>query len=357
MKNSLLKKRFPQNLILISIFICFFLLSTFNIRAQEKEYKAGCIAFYNLENLFDTINTENVRDEEFTPEGPNKWTPERYLVKLDKLAEVISQIGYDFTNDAPAIIGVSEIENIDVLEDLVNTPALKPYNYKIVHYNSPDKRGIDVGLLYQPKYFTVTGSVSYELGIEGRDDFFSRDQLLVSGLFDGEPINIVVNHWPSRRGGEKASRPLRIAAAKLSRSIADSLLQMDENAKVIVMGDFNDDPVDPSVKDFLKTSGKIDKIPKGYFYNPMDKLFKKGIGSLAWRDSWNLFDQIVVSQGLIGNDKKDFKFYKAGVYNKKHLKNKEGRYAGYPLRTYAGGIYQGGYSDHFPVYIYLIKEI
>ena len=357
MKNYITKKRLTLLFCAKGIFISLFLLSILNINAQEKNYKVGCIAFYNLENLFDTINTENVRDEEFTPEGQNRWTPDRYLIKLDMLAEVISQIGYDLTKDAPAIIGVSEIENIDVLEDLVNTPALKPYNYKIVHYDSPDKRGVDVGLLYQPKYFTVTGSVSYELTIEGRDDFYSRDQLLVSGLFDGEPLSIIVNHWPSRRGGEKRSRPLRNAAADLTRSIADSLMQIDKNAKVIVMGDLNDDAVDPSVKDHLKTTGKIDKISEGYFYNPMEKLFKNGIGSLAWRDSWNLFDQIVISQGLIGEDKIDYKFYKANVFNKNFLKNKEGRYKGYPLRTYAGGIYQGGYSDHFPVYIYLIKEI
>ena len=356
MKNSISKKRFMLIYSVKSILLFLFLFSALNSNAQEKKYKIGCIAFYNLENLFDTINTENVRDEEFTPEGRNRWTPDRYLVKLDMLAEVISQVGNDLTKDAPAIIGVSEIENIDVLEDLVNTPALKPYNYKIVHFDSPDKRGVDVGLLYQPKYFTVTGSVSYELGIEGRDDFFSRDQLLVSGLFDGEPLSIIVNHWPSRRGGEKRSRPLRIAAADLTRSITDSLMQIDKNAKVIIMGDLNDDPVDPSVKDHLKTSGKINKIPDGYLYNPMENLFKKGIGSLAWRDSWNLFDQIVISPGLVGENRSDFKFYKASVFNKKFLKNKEGRYAGYPLRTYAGGVYQGGYSDHFPVYIYLIKE-
>jgi hypothetical protein len=186
--------------------------------------------------------------------------------------------------------------------------------------------------------------------------FRTRDQLVVTGLIDGEEIHLIVNHWPSRSGGEKESRPKRNAAGSLSRQIVDSLLQLNPNAKIIVMGDLNDDPINPSVKEFLRAKGKEEELEPGDLFNPMYKLYKEGIGSLAYRDSWNLFDQVIVSQGLLGADKSTFKYYKAKVFNKSFLLQKEGPYAGYPLRTFGGGVYLGGYSDHFPVYVFLIKK-
>ncbi len=352
MRNFLYSKKLFQ-FFLITIFL--FAQTLF--AQNEKNYQLSCIAFYNLENLFDTINQENVRDEEFTPEGLSKWTYEKYQEKLDKLSEVISQIGTDVSPDGAAIVGVSEIENRGVLEDLVNTPKLKPFNYKIVHYDSPDKRGVDVALLYQPKYFKVTGTKSYTLKIDGMDDFYTRDQLLVSGIFNGEQFYFIVNHWPSRRGGEKRSKPLRNAAADLNRRIVDSLLVIDKNAKIIVMGDLNDNPVNESVKDHLRAKAYTENLQEGDLHNPMGKLYKKGIGSSAWRDSWSLFDQIIISQALLGDDYSDYKFYKAKVFNKKFLVQKEGRYKGYPFRTFAGGVYLNGYSDHFPVYIFIVKQV
>lgn len=325
---------------------------------EEKTYEAICIGFYNLENLFDTIPQEELfLYEEFTPKGPKQWTSERYYEKLDNLAKVISEIGTDIVPAGVAILGISEVENRSVVEDLVKHERIKERNYRIVHYDSPDRRGIDVGLIYQPAYFEVTNSKTYTLTMEGDTNFKTRDQLLVSGILNGmDKIHVLVNHWSSRRGGEKASRPKRNAAGKLARHITDSLLALDKNAKIIILGDLNDDPVNPSVRTYLRARGDQKELKKGDLFNPMHELYKEGLGSLAYRDSWNLFDQVIISQGLLGNDYSDFTFYRAGIFNRKYLLQKEGAYAGYPFRTYGGGVYLGGYSDHFPVYILLIKE-
>jgi len=325
----------------------------------QKEFEAGIIAFYNLENLFDTLNTEGVNDEEYTPDGPNEWNSRKYRDKISKLARVISQIGADEgIPGGPAILGVSEIENRSVLEDLVAHPLLKDANYHIVHYDSPDLRGVDVGLLYQPRYFTVTHSLSAELPLfdEKGERIYTRDQLLVSGLFHGEPMHFIVNHWPSRRGGEKASRPRRIAAAELTRSLADSILEENAHAKIVVLGDLNDDPVNQSVRKILRAGKNKNRLREGELYNCMFPLFRMGVGSLAYRDAWNLFDQIIISQGLLGEDYSTFTFYSARVFNKEFLTQQDGQYRGYPYRTYVGNTWQGGYSDHFPVYIVVIRE-
>ncbi len=354
----LIKKNFIPQIFKSIIIILLLTLGFKTLIAQEnKNYRIACIAFYNLENLFDTINNEGVNDVEFTPAGKSYWTSDKYQKKLSGLAEVISQIGTGLTPDGPAIIGVSEIENRGVLEDLVNEPQLKPLNFQIIHYNSPDRRGVDVALLYQPKYFKITGTKSHRLIIEKKDGFFTRDQLLVSGILDNDTLHIIVNHWPSRRGGEKRSQPLRIAAADLSRKIIDSLSTINPNAKIILMGDLNDNPNNQSIRKHLRANGDIDNMETGELYNPMEKLYKKGIGSNAWRDSWSLFDQIIVTPSLVGEDNNSWKLHKAKVFNKKFLIQTDGRYKGYPNRTYAGGVYLGGYSDHFPVYIYLIKEV
>ncbi len=326
----------------------------------SQSLKAGVIAFYNLENLFDTLNTEGVLDEEFTPDGPNGWTADRYISKIEMIAGLISKIGEDEgIPGGPAIIGVSEVENLSVIEDLVAHPYLQNSQYKIAHYDSPDLRGIDVALLYQPKYFTLKESTSFELPLfdEEGERIYTRDQLLVSGTFIDEEMHIIVNHWPSRRGGEEASRTKRNAAAGLSRSIIDSLLAIDPEANIIVMGDFNDDPINISMNDVLRASDHIDNLEEGELFNCMYPLFKKGIGSLAYRDIWNLFDQIVVSQGLLGNDYNNLTYYAARVFNKDFLLQQDGQYKGYPFRTYAGTTYLGGYSDHLPVYIIVVKQM
>lgn len=341
------------------LFIASVFFFSFAAIAQDNgQYRMCCVAFYNLENLFDTINEDGVNDEEFTPEGKNMWTPDRYLEKLDNMARAIHSIGLGkYTPDGAALLGVCELENASVMEDLANTDILKDRNYKFVHYNSPYYRGMDVALFYQPKYFRVLNSASHELNIPGRENFTTRAQLVVSGILDGDTVHVIVNHWPSRSGGEKTSRPLRVKAAELSRWIADSIFNIYPNAKIMVMGDLNDDPTNKSVKKYLNTSATAEGLNDDEFYNPYAELHAQGIGSLAYRDSWNLFDQIVVSKALTGKDYSSYKFYQAKVHNEKFLIQQDGRFKGYPWRTYSYGAYIGGYSDHFPVYVYLLKRV
>lgn len=332
------------------------LVATTGFTQEQKPFKVVCVAFYNLENLFDTINTPWVNDTEFTPEGKNKWNSPKYFEKLDNIARVISEIGTDFTPHGPAIIGVSEIENRVVLEDLVNRKAILARNYQVVHFDGPDRRGIDVALLYQPDYFKVISTKSYKLTIPKYANFFTRDQLLVTGELQGERIHFIVAHWPSRSGSESRSRPLRIAAAELGRHIIDSLQQDDPNAKIILMGDFNDNPDNISVTRNLKAVSDRNSVKKEELFNPFFNLYQKGIGSLAWRDTWSLFDMLILSKPFTEPDYTSYRYYRAEVFNKNFLRQTSGRFKGYPFRTYVGAQYRGGYSDHFPTYVILVKD-
>lgn len=344
---------------MLRIFFISLLLYSFTALYGQNRFKAGIVAFYNLENLFDTINTEGVDDEDFTPYGLNKWTSERYWIKINRLAEAIYRIGEDDgIKGGPAVIGVSEIENRAVLQDLISHPLLKPSNYQIVHYDSPDLRGVDVALLYQPRYFRVTSSDSPELVIfdENKERVYTRDQLVVTGMFDDEQISFIVNHWPSRSSGESVTRPRRNEAATLTRHLVDSMLTLSKDARVIVMGDLNDDPVNESLRKYLRAADDPDKLKEGELFNCMYPLFKKGVGSLYYRDGMNLFDQIIITPALLGKDYTTYKFLAARVFNKSFLVQTDGQYKDYPLRTYVGTTFQGGFSDHFPVYILMVKE-
>ena len=339
------------------LLLVLFLASFFLASNAQDEYKISCVAFYNLENLFDTIvdpDTNKILQEDFTPFGDKNWNTPKYYEKLDHMARVISEIGTDMVRTGPAIIGVSEVENRRVLEDLIKRPALLSRNYQIVHYESPDERGIDVAFLYQPNVFKLTKSSSHPILLPHNNR--TRAALLMEGEFDGEKMYFIVDHWPSRGGGHKKSDPLRAMVADHDRSIIDSILTINPDAKIIIMGDLNDDPVDKSVTEHLKAKGKIKKLKEGDLYDTMTDNYKKGIGSLGYNDAWNLFDQIIISQNYLGDDKSTYKFWKALVFNKKYLIQKTGHYKGYPFRTYSGGQYSGGYSDHLPTYIYLIKE-
>lgn len=333
------------------IFSLIVLMSLFStVRAQDKT-RVACIAFYNLENLYDTVNDVLKNDEEFLPNGTNHWTSERYQTKLNNMAYVISKIGGEIIKGGPTIIGVSEIENKSVLEDLINTPPLKGMGYDVVHYDSPDKRGVDVGLLYKKAAFRVTNSTSNRLTMPGKTDWYTRDQLVVSGELDGEMVHIIVNHWPSRAAGPE----YRAAAAALSLALSDSLRRLDPEAKIFIMGDLNDDPTDASVYKVLGAKGKENQVKEGDLFNPMYRLYQEGIGSLAYRDAWNLFDQIIISDGVLSGANKGWKYLTAKVFNEKFMLQKDGPYAGYPFRTFAGGAYAGGYSDHFPTYMFIVK--
>ena len=336
------------------------LFTTLLLAQDTSTFKVTTVAFYNLENLFDTENDPLTFDDDRTPEGKDHWTEAQYIDKLVKLSQVLSDIGRDETKKAPSIIGVCEAENRKVLEDLVNQKALLKANYGIIQFDSPDQRGIDVALLYQKSVFIPTHYKAVPLLIYDEIDVskrvFTRDQLVVSGMLDGDKISIIVNHWPSRWRGEEKSRYKRIRAAALNKRIIDSLFSEDPYAKIITMGDFNDNPTDASIKDVLKTHKKRRRTGFKQLYNPMEKMYQKGIGTLAHRDSWSLFDQIIVSHELVKKDYTSYRFFKAGIYNKSYLINSGGKYKGYPFRSYVNGSYSGGYSDHLPVFLYLIKE-
>ena len=323
-------------------------------KGNKASYSVSCIAFYNLENLFDTINDPAINDEEYLPDGPNKWNSLKYNSKLENMAYAISKIGLDVSPVGPVILGVAEIENRGVLEDLVKQPAIKDRNYQIVHYDSPDRRGVDVGLLYNPDFFTVTNTASHRLHVPENPELKTRDQLLVSGYVQGEKIHVIVNHWPSRA----ATSPARERAATQVRAIKDSLMVADPANKIIIMGDLNDDPVNKSVTECLGAKHDTKGLAATDLYNPWWKTFvKQGIGTLMYNGAWNLFDQIIISGNLVGKDRSTLKFYKNEVFNPDYMFQKEGKYKGYPLRTTAGGVWLNGYSDHLPTQVFLIKQI
>ncbi|MEO0571111.1 MAG: endonuclease/exonuclease/phosphatase family protein [Bacteroidota bacterium] len=330
----------------------------FHISGQ-KVYEIRTVAFYNVENLFDITNDTVVLDDGRTPSGAYQWTRERYLNKIENISKVLSEIGLETTKTSPDIIGLCEVENIRVVQDLVNHPNLIEKDYGIIHTDSPDERGIDVALIFKKAVFLPTFFKSVSLLLFDDEGYrnYTRDQLVVSGLLDGEEIYFIVNHWPSRSGGELRSRPNRIKAAQLNKRIMDSLRYLNSEAKIISMGDLNDDPRDPSLKKVLKTKGKKHQLETSDLFNPLERLYKKGFGTLAYRDKWNLFDQFLLTANLINTEKKEYSFWKTGIFAPDFLKTNEGRYKGYPFRTYVGTTYQGGYADHFPVYLYLIKEV
>lgn len=318
---------------------------------QKKRMMTFGVAFYNLENLFDTIpNNPLGRDLEFTPDGDNKWDGNKYRTKLRNLAYAISQMKTTVTPLGPACIGVSEIENRSVLEDLVKQDAIKDLNLQVIHHDSPDRRGVDVGMLYNPKFFKPINVTNHFLDI----GYPTRDQMCVVGLLGGSRVGIIVNHWPSRRGAKSGWS--RDAAAALSKHIADSLLNVDPKMGVIILGDLNDDPSDKSCAEVLGAVKKPKDCKEGGFYNPFWEKLDKGIGSYIYRGQWDLFDQIIVNYNLL-HGVNGLKFHTAEVLNKEFLKQQDGQYKGYPKRTFSGGAWQGGYSDHFPTEIFLTKEV
>ena len=342
------------------LIVLFVLTLTVSVVNAQKEYNIRTVGFYNLENLFDTENDPEKNDEA-SPIMEMKGDREKvYKDKIEKLGEVILQLGAEKANTSPALLGVVEVENKKVLEDLVASEKLKKKRYGIVHFDSPDKRGIDVALLYQQRYFKPVHFEAFDPNIyDENKKVYTRDILLVSGYLDDELVHVIVNHWPSRRGGEAKSRPLREKAAYKVTQILEKTKETDPNPKVIIMGDFNDEPINSSFKTVIKTKAKKSDVTDGDIYNPFEDMFRRGFNTLGYRDNINLFDQIMFTSPLLDKGAKDFssyKMFKAGIFNKRFLTQKQGRYKGYPFRSFSNGQYTGGYSDHYPVYMYLIKE-
>jgi predicted extracellular nuclease len=304
------------------------------------------IAFYNIENLFDIENDPLTNDDDFLPTSIKRWTSKRYQKKLKKLGAVISKIGEEGAEIAPVIVGLAEVENSKVLSDLVNSKNLINEGYSYVHYDSSDERGIDVALLYKSDIFKVENSETFSVYLQnelGEQDY-TRDILLVQGKLNNEYLNIIVNHWSSRREGEKETEFKRIAGAKVVNSIIKNLKQEDSNAKTIVMGDFNDNPNNDSISLMEEESN---------LFNPFKTVWSREKGSLSYNFQWNLFDQILFSTNFFDINNSTLNFASADVFNSKFLTQYHGKYKGQPFRTFVGKKFKGGYSDHFPVYIQL----
>lgn len=350
------------------VIIALLFLAGLSIHAQTRQnYVVG---FYNLENLFDTYDDPVKNDEEFLPEGKNQWTEVKYQKKLFNMATVIAEMAK--ANKAfHTILGVSEIENRLVLEDLVSHPLLSDANFQIVHYDGPDRRGVDVGLLYRADQFEYMGSesipfsfedtqVPITLSKEEQDYFRTRDILMVHGLIDGEHIAFYVAHLPSRIGGKGSD--LRSLGADIIKRHSDRLSQKYPGIKMIVMGDMNDDPHDASMSKWLGAVRNIEDTQKGGFFNPFWDMLLDGYGSLGYRDVWSIYDQVIPSETLVNAPENTLKVQKIGkkgyygaIFKRPFMVTQQGQYKNYPFRTFSNGKFVNGYSDHFPAYIVIGK--
>ncbi len=333
---------------------CLFLLPA----SAQRKYSLYGIGFYNLENLFDTCHDEGKNDYDFLPDGSYKWNGLKYSRKLHNMAYALADLGTDKLPIGCAVIGVSEVENSNALDDLVAQPELAARGYKYVHIEGPDRRGVDCAMLYNPALFTLRDAilVPYVPELEKDSTFKTRGFLTVSGILADEPVTIIVCHWPSRFSGSF----YRETAGKQVKVIKDSVMKADPNNKVIVMGDMNDDPQNRSMSEMLGARGKIKDVKKGDMFNPWWKVLDSGTGTLSYQGSWNLFDQIVLSHNLIDTkETKDYRkltYYTCQIQRRDYLLQSEGQYKGTPKRTTAGGVWLDGYSDHLPTVVYLIKE-
>ena len=333
--------------IFCSLTYFFLLFFAFDVKSQNQQPKKLVVGFYNLENLYDTIRDPSVNDEDFTPSGKLNWNSARYQQKIIRLGEVISQLG---SVDGPDVLGVCEVENKKVLEDLVLSPKLSKLKYAIAHHNSPDERGIDVALLYKGDKSSFISQKAYSVVLQDPKDR-TRDVLLVSLGNQNDTIHYILCHLPSRRGGAETSSPDRMAAALVARHVADSLFRINVMAKVIIMGDMNDEPENESMTKGLMTTGSYDSVKVGIMYNAMASLALQGNGSYMHNRKWNMLDQMILSAGFMKAES-GFMYepVSASVFKPEFIQETNEKYKGSPWRTYAGQKYLGGYSDHFPVF-------
>lgn len=331
------------------VFFSFFLMITSGLFAQKLE-KSFTVFFYNVENLFDTIAQAGVEDHEFLPTAEKKWNSDKYVKKIEDLAKVISSVG----SELPELVGLAEVENREVLLDLIHSSALLSGNYGIVHEDSPDERGIDVALLYRKDRFIYKNHEKLSISLPFDSTDSTRDILYVNGEApDGKELNIFVNHWSSRYGSMKESEPKRLMAAVTLRRRIDMLLGRSSDPRIILMGDFNDEPTNRSVNSILQATNKRKNIEVGDLYNLFyDMHNMQNKGSYYYKGAWNMLDQIIVSYNLIDKKSNYSTTYEGGQIFKEEFmvyKNEKGDEV--PNRTYGGPVYYGGISDHFPVYV------
>ena len=343
---------------LLLVLFCTVLFGT-SVSAQKK-FSVYAIGFYNVENLFDTTHDEGKNDHDFTPNGSYQWNEMKYRHKLHNMATVLAEMGTDvLPNVGCAAIGLAEVENDHVMNDLTAQPELAARGYKYVHIEGPDRRGIDCALIYNPKLFTVrdTKLVPYVYDLPKDSTHATRGFLTVSGTLAGEHVTIIVCHLPSRGAGSY----YRELGGKQVKALKDSLLREDPKVKVLVMGDMNDDPTNKSMYECLSAKGEISEVGVNDMYNPWyNVLVKEGTGTLQYQGKWNLFDQIIMTPNLLNKDgKKDFselKFWKNQIFRRDYLFQESGKYKGNTKRTTAGGVWLDGYSDHLPVVTYFAKQ-
>ena len=338
--------------------------------SAEAKGKHYVIGFYNLENLFDTYHDEGKNDYEYLPDGANEWTDAKYQKKLHNMARVIASMKED-NHQWHAILGVSEIENRHVLEDLVADPQIAEANYQIVHYDGPDRRGVDVGMLYDPSRVKVLDSesipytfdsqrIKFDMDKEGQANFRTRDILMVHCLVDGEHFAIYVLHLPSRIGGK--GQDLRARGGEITYEHSMKMMEKYPGIKCVVMGDMNDNPTDESMALYLRGREKIDEVGPQDYFSPFLSMFKAGYSSLYYRGEGNIYDCVLVNYNLAHAPEGTFqiipitkKKYYGRVFSKPFMTNQSGPYKGTPFRTFSNGAFVGGYSDHYPTYIVIKK--
>lgn len=339
-----------------------------NAQKAKQNYVIG---FYNLENLFDIYDDPAKNDEQFLPEGSNKWTEAKYKHKQKNMAHVIAEMA-KANGRWHTILGISEIENRLVIEDLLDQEELRPANYQIVHYDGPDRRGVDVALLYDPRNFKLLesrsipftfyddGALKYTLDQKQKDYFRTRDILMVRGTIDGEMFAFFVTHLPSRVGGKGAD--LRSGGARIIYQHARALMRMHKGIKIVVMGDMNDDPTDDSMAKWLHGKEYMDEMAALDFFNPYTSMLKAGFGSLCYQGTWCIYDQELVNYDLAHAPEGTLKLQPIGrngyygyIFKRPFMTTQKGQYKGYPFRTFSGGAFIGGYSDHYPTFIVVGK--
>jgi predicted extracellular nuclease len=309
---------------------------------KDRSNKALRVAFYNVENLFDTIDDAKIRDEEFLPASDKNWNSYKYRLKIANMAKVIRAVG---GWQAPEIVGVAEIENRLVMLDLADHPALASARYDVLHFDSPDPRGIDVGLLFNRDRVTVLHAQPIKMR---KDNFRTRDILYAKLLITAaDTLHIFVNHWSSRRGGKEQSEPKRVLAAEIVQQYTDSIQRTDSTAAIVVMGDFNDAPADKS----LKLLSEEAQFP----LNNLMQSLPATSGSHKYRGVWSYLDQILVSSCLYRGCANLHIGQGVHVYRAEFLLEEDDRYGDdYPYRTWKGPVFIAGFSDHLPVFVDVI---
>ena len=310
--------------------------------------------FYNVENLFDTFDDSLKNDEEFLPEGDRFWSNRKYYTKLNQIYKVIIAIG---EWNPPAIIGLCEIENRKVIEDLVNNTPLVKFEYQIVHKESPDHRGIDVGLLYRKELFQPLYYEAIPINFPDKPESKTRDILFVKGITNNsDTLNVFINHWPSRWGGQLESEDRRLFVASVLKAKVDSVFKLNPQSNIIITGDFNDYPDNKSLNKVLNASQEYNQITDNQLYNLSSHLYKtKNIGSYKYQGEWGVLDQFIVSGHLLNTENKVFtSLNDIHIFNADFLLEPDDGFFGYkPNRTFIGYKYNGGFSDHLPTYLIL----